>query len=168
MQLEIHGFETLLIVQRISPKQGARCKVGVREPPLGRFIRSWDTVVPVANACTILQYQLTSWGLVYCHPWPENLGWREQGLGLRSSLGQSQSQSQGQGQGQWLTSLSSREMANPRAGSEAKTRSMAMLVTTPEVRAQYSGPLYKRLKGVGQQSIVMAAPRFTTGNMIGT
>ena len=35
-------------------KQGARCKVGVREPPLGRFIRSWDTVVPVANACTIL------------------------------------------------------------------------------------------------------------------
>ena len=61
MQLEIHGFETLLIVQRISPKQGARCKVGVREPPLGRFIRSWDTVVPVANACTILQYQLTSW-----------------------------------------------------------------------------------------------------------
>ncbi|KGR11403.1 hypothetical protein MG5_02420 [Candida albicans P57072] len=40
-------------------------------------------------------------------------------------------------------------MANPRAGSEAKTRSMAMSVTTPEVRAQYSGPLYKRLKGVG-------------------
>ena len=167
MQLEIHGFETLLIVQRISPKQGARCKVGVREPPLGRFIRSWDTVVPVANACTILQYQLTSWGLVYCHPWPENLGWREQGLGLRSSLGQSQSQSQGQGQGQWLTSLSSREMANPRAGSEAKTRSMAMLVTTPEVRAQYSGPLYKKLKGVGQQSIVLAVLRFTTGDMIG-
>ena len=55
----------------------------------------------------------------------------------------------GQGQGQWLTSLSSREMANPRAGSEAKTRSMAMLVTTPEVRAQYSGPLYKKLKGFG-------------------
>ena len=121
MQLEIHGFETLLIVQRISPKQGARCKVGVREPPLGRFIRSWDTVVPVANACTILQYQLTSWGLVYCHPWPENLGWREQGLGLRSSLGQSQ----------WLTSLSSREMANPRAGSKAKAHSMAILVTKP-------------------------------------
>ena len=37
MQLEIHGFETLLIVQRISPKQGARCKVEVQEPPLGRF-----------------------------------------------------------------------------------------------------------------------------------
>ena len=123
MQLEIHGFETLLIVQRISPKQGARCKVGVREPPLGRFIRSWDTVVPVANACTILQYQLTSWGLVYCHPWPENLGWRKQGLGLRSSLGQSQ--------GQWLTSLSSREMANPRAGSKAKAHSMAIQVTKP-------------------------------------
>ena len=121
MQLEIHGFETLLIVQRISPKQGARCKVGVREPPLGRFIRSWDTVVPVANACTILQYQLTSWGLVYCHPWPENLGWREQGLGLRSSLGQSQ----------WLMSLSSREMANPRAGSKAKAHSMAIQVTKP-------------------------------------
>ena len=127
MQLEIHGFETLLIVQRISPKQGARCKVGVREPPLGRFIRSWDTVVPVANACTILQYQLTSWGLVYCHPWPENLGWREQGLGLRSSLSQSQ--------GQWLMSLSSREMANPRAGSKAKAHSMAILVTIPVVRA---------------------------------
>ena len=70
-------------------------------------------------------------GLVYCHPWPENLGWRKQGLGLRSSLGQSQSQSQGQGQGQWLTSLSSREMANPRAGSEAKAHIMAMLVTIP-------------------------------------
>ena len=65
------------------------------------------------------------------------------------SQGQSQGQGQGQGQGQWLTSLSSREMANPRAGSEAKTRSMAMLVTTPEVRAQYSGPLYKKLKGFG-------------------
>ena len=109
MQLEIHGFETLLIVQRNSPKQGARCNVGIREPPLGRFILSWGTVVPVTNACTTLQYQLTSWGLVYCHPWPENLGWREQGLGLRSSLGQSQSQ------GQWLMSLNSREMASPRA-----------------------------------------------------
>ena len=51
--MEIHGFETLLIVQRISPKQSAGCKVGVREPPLGRFILSWGTVVPVANACTI-------------------------------------------------------------------------------------------------------------------
>ena len=72
-------------------------------------------------------------GLVYCHPWPENLGWREQGLGLRSSLGQSQSQgqSQGQGQGQWLTSLSAREMANPRAGSKAKAHSMAIQVTKP-------------------------------------
>ena len=37
MQLEIHGFETLLIVQRISYKQCARCKVEVQEPPLGWF-----------------------------------------------------------------------------------------------------------------------------------
>ena len=55
----------------------------------------------------------------------------------------------GQGQGQWLTSLSSREMANPRAGSKAKAHSMAILVTIPEARAYYSGPPYKRLKGVG-------------------
>ena len=66
-------------------------------------------------------------GLVYCHPWPENLGWREQGLGLRSSLSQSQ--------GQWLMSLSSREMANPRAESKPKAHSMAILVTIPVVRA---------------------------------
>ena len=37
MQLEIHGFETLLIAQRISYKQGARYKVEVQEPALGRF-----------------------------------------------------------------------------------------------------------------------------------
>ena len=41
----------------------------------------------------------------------------------------------GQGQGQWLTSLSSREMANPRAGSEAKAHSMAILVTISVARA---------------------------------
>ena len=41
----------------------------------------------------------------------------------------------GQGQGQWLMSLSSREMANPRAGSKAKAHSMAILVTIPVVRA---------------------------------
>ena len=40
----------------------------------------------------------------------------------------------GQGQGQWLMSLSSREMANPRAGSKAKAHSMAILVTIPVVR----------------------------------
>ena len=62
-------------------------------------------------------------GLVYHYPWPENLGTWEQGLGLRSSLSQSQ--------GQWLMSLSSREMANPRAGSKAKAHSMAIQVTKP-------------------------------------
>ena len=41
----------------------------------------------------------------------------------------------GQGQGQWLMSLSSREMANPKAGSKAKAHSMAILVTIPVVRA---------------------------------
>ena len=39
----------------------------------------------------------------------------------------------GQGQGQWLMSLSSREMANPRAGSKA--HSMAILVTISVARA---------------------------------
>ena len=53
----------------------------------------------------------------------------------------------GQGQGQWLTSLSSREMANPRAGSKAKAHSMAMLVI-PEARAStLVHP--QELKGVG-------------------
>ncbi|KGU02721.1 hypothetical protein MEY_05935, partial [Candida albicans 19F] len=36
------------------------------------------------------------------------------------------------------TSLSSREMANPRAGSKAKAHSMAMSVTIPEARASTS------------------------------
>ncbi|KHC29392.1 hypothetical protein W5O_06019 [Candida albicans Ca6] len=40
-------------------------------------------------------------------------------------------------------------MANPRAGSKAKAHSMAISVTIPEARAYYSGPPYKRLKGVG-------------------
>jgi len=41
----------------------------------------------------------------------------------------------GQSQGQWLMSLSSREMANPKAGSKAKVHSMAILVTISVVRA---------------------------------
>ncbi|KHC59768.1 hypothetical protein MGE_04096, partial [Candida albicans P75010] len=44
----------------------------------------------------------------------------------------------GQGQGQWSTSLSSREMANPRAGSEAKAHIMAMSVTIPVAGASTS------------------------------
>ena len=41
----------------------------------------------------------------------------------------------GQGQGQWLMSLSSSEMANPRAESKPKAHSMAILVTIPVARA---------------------------------
>ena len=51
--------------------------------------------------------------------------------GAEIKLGPGTEPEPGQGQGQWLMSLSSREMANPRAGSKAKAHSMAMLVTIP-------------------------------------
>ena len=64
-------------------------------------------------------------------------------------------------------SLSSREMANPRAGSKAKAHSMAMLVTIPEARAStLAHP--QEAQGCWVQSIVLAVLRFTTGSMIGT
>ncbi|KGU19246.1 hypothetical protein MG7_05978 [Candida albicans P34048] len=58
-------------------------------------------------------------------------------------------------------------MANPRAGSEAKARSMAMSVTIPEARASTSAHP-QEAQGCWVQSIVLAVLRFTTGSMIGT
>ena len=55
--------------------------------------------------------------------------------GAEIKLGPGPEPEPGQGQGQWLMSLSSREMANPKAGSKAKAHSMAILVTIPVVRA---------------------------------
>ena len=89
-------------------------------------------------------------GLVYHYPWPESLGWWEQGLGLRSSLGQSQ--------GQWLMSLSSREMANPRAGSKAKAHSMTMLVTKPVARASTLAHPTRGSKVLGRGQLYWLCP----------
>ena len=147
--MEIHGFETLLIVQRISYKQGARVQSGGTRATAG-------TVYPILGygcaGCQRLYHSLVPTyilGLVYCHPWPENLGWREQGLGLRSSLESQGARARpGSGPGSMADVPKLKEMANPRAGSEAKARSMAMLVTTLEVRASTLAHS-QELKGVG-------------------
>ena len=116
--MEIHGFETLLIVQRISPKQGARCKVGYESH---RWDGLSDPGIRLCRLPTLVPFSSTNLhpgtGLP---PLARKSGLGEQGLGLRSSLEPEPEPEPGQGQGQWLTSLSSREMANPRAGSKPK------------------------------------------------
>ena len=89
-------------------------------------------------------------GLVYHYPWPENLGTWEQGLGLRSSLSQSQ--------GQWLMSLSSREMANPRAESKPKAHSMAILVTILVARASTLAHPTRGSKVLGRGQLYWLCP----------
>ncbi|KAF6072297.1 hypothetical protein FOB64_000346 [Candida albicans] len=77
-------------------------------------------------------------------------GWWEQGSGSRSSLGQSQ--------GQWSMSLSSREMANPRAGSKAKAHSMTMSVTKPVARASTSAHPTRGSKVLGRGQLYWSCP----------
>ena len=64
----------------------------------------------------------------------------------------------GQGQGQWLMSLSSKEMANPRAGSKAKAQSMAMLVTIPESRASTLAHSTRGSKVLGSNQLYWLYP----------
>ncbi|KAL1571797.1 hypothetical protein V4U95_004112 [Candida albicans] len=76
----------------------------------------------------------------------------------KSSLGQSQSQSQSQSQGQWSTSLSSREMANPRAGSKAKAHSMAISVTKPVAGASTSAHSTRGSRVLGSSQLNWSCP----------
>ena len=64
----------------------------------------------------------------------------------------------GQGQGQWLTSLSSREMANPRAGSKAKAHSMAILVTISVARASTLAHPTRGSKVLGRGQLYWLCP----------
>ena len=123
--MEIHGFETLLIVQRISPKQGARCKMGYES-------HRWDGLsypgVWVCRLPTLVPFSSTNLHTGTGLPLP--LARKSGHVGTRAGAEISLSQSQGQ----WLMSLSSREMANPRAESKPKAHSMAILVTIPVAR----------------------------------
>ena len=64
----------------------------------------------------------------------------------------------GQGQGQWLMSLSSKEMANPRAGSKPKAHSMAMLVTIPVARVSTLAHSTRGSKVLGSSQLYWLYP----------
>ena len=121
---------------------------GVREPPLGRFIRFRLCRLP-----TLVPFSSTNFhpGTGLLPPLGQKIWAWEQGLGLRSSLGRVRARARARvSQGQWPTSLSSREMANPRAGSKAKARSMANPANTGS-QGLHSGstPQEREAQGVG-------------------